>query len=77
MQMRQRNSSAGIIVLSYSVQNGEIMKKYIPYKNRVELSKRTNLSHKKIKDMRPDELLDSIKLVEVEMKTRGLGMLFG
>jgi len=53
------------------------MKKYVPYKNRVPLLERTNLSHKKIKDMRPDELLDSIKLIEDEISSRGIGMLFG
>ncbi len=53
------------------------MKKNIPYKNRILLSKRTNLSHKKIADMHPDELLDNIKLIEEEITTRGLGMLFG
>ena len=53
------------------------MKKYVSYKNRVPLSERTNLSHKKIKDMRPDELLDSIKLIKDEILSRGIGMLFG
>lgn len=53
------------------------MKRYTPYKNRVLLSKRQSLSHKKIKDMHPDELLDNIKLVEDKISSRGIGMLFG
>ena len=35
------------------------------------------LSKKKIKDMQPTELLLNKKLIEEEIKNRGIGMLFG
>ena len=50
---------------------------YKPYKNRVTLSKRKSLSHKRLSDMKSDELLDTQKLIDEEIVSRGLGMLFG
>ena len=49
----------------------------IKSKNRKKLTERLSLSRKKIKDMSPDELLDNAKLIDEEITTRGIGMLFG
>lgn len=46
-------------------------------KNRKKLSERIVLCRKKISDMTSDELINNKNLIDEEITSRGLGMLFG